>query len=78
MKKVLLALLLSCIDLEKLVIGLVEGVGEEALKEAAAKTATPLDDAALAILLPAINPAMETIVKAKVAALKASVEAMVA
>lgn len=69
----LLKLLLESIDLEKLILGLVEGVGEELLKEAAAKSATPIDDAVLAMLLPAINPALEAIVKSQVEKLKASI-----
>jgi len=71
MEKELLKLLLDCIDLEKLVLGLVEGIGEEALKDLAKKSATPIDDSVLAILLPAINPALEVLVKAKIAELKA-------
>jgi hypothetical protein len=52
-------LLIECVDLEKLVLGLVEGIAEEALKEVAAKSSTPIDDAVLAVLLPALNPALE-------------------
>jgi len=72
MKKDLVKLLVECIDLEKLVIGLVKDLGEEALKEAVAKTATPIDDAAVAMILPALNPALEALIKKEVEALKAS------
>jgi hypothetical protein len=68
-------LVLECIDLEKLAIGLVEGIGEEALKEVVAKSATPIDDAIVAMLLPAMNPVIEAMVKAKVAAIKAKAQA---
>lgn len=73
MKEKLLKLLVESIDLEKLALGLVEEIGEQALKDAAAKSATPIDDAVLAVLLPALNPAIEALVKAKVAELKASI-----
>ena len=69
----LLKLLIESIDLEKLVIGLVEGIGEQALKDIALKSSTPIDDAVLAVLIPALNPALEALVKTKVAELKASV-----
>jgi hypothetical protein len=72
MKLELIKLVVDCIDLEKLVIGLVKDIGEQALKDAVAKTATPLDDAAVAMILPAINPALESLIKAKVAELKLS------
>jgi hypothetical protein len=75
MGKELLALLVSCIDLEKLVLGLVEGIGEKALKDVAAKSATPIDDAVLAVLLPAINPAIESLLKAEIDKLKAAIAA---
>lgn len=65
-----LALLLECIDLEKLALVIIEGIGEQALKDLAAKSATPIDDAILAVLLPSINPAIEALVKAKIEALK--------
>lgn len=71
MKQDLLKLLFDCVDLEKLVLGLVEGLGEQALKDAVAKSATPIDDAVVAVLLPALNPALESLVKAQVEALKA-------
>jgi len=73
MKDQLIKLLLESIDLEKLVIGLVKDVGEKALVEAAAKSPTPIDDAVLAMLLPALNPALEAMIKAKIAELKASI-----
>lgn len=71
MNKDLMKLLVDCIDLEKLAIGLVEGIAEQALKDAVAKTASPLDDAAVAMVLPALNPAMETLIKKQIADLKA-------
>lgn len=73
MKQELLKLLVESIDLEKLAIGLIEQIGEEALKEAAKKSPTPIDDAVLALILPAINPAIEELVKKKIAELKAQV-----
>jgi hypothetical protein len=75
MKAELVKLLVESIDLEKLVIGLIEGVGEQALKDVVAKSVTPLDDAAVAMILPALNPAIESLIKAKVAELKASLVA---
>ena len=72
MKKDLVKLLVECVDLEKLVIGLIEGIGEQALKDAVAKSASPIDDAAVAMILPALNPAMEALVKKEIEALKAS------
>jgi hypothetical protein len=75
MKSELIKLLIDCIDLEKLALGLLEDVAEKALKEAVAKTATPIDDAVIAVLLPALNPAVEALIKAKVAELKASLAA---
>jgi hypothetical protein len=71
--KPILHLLLECIDIEKLAIGLIEGIGEQALKDVAAKSATPIDDAVLAILLPAINPALESLLKSKIAELKGAI-----
>jgi hypothetical protein len=71
-KKDLVKLLVECVDLEKLVIGLIEGIGEQALKDAVAKSASPIDDAAVAMILPALNPAMEALVKKEIEALKAS------
>jgi hypothetical protein len=73
--KEVLKLVVDCIDLEKLVIGLVEGVGEKALMEVVKKTATPIDDAVLAVLLPTINPTIEALIKEKVAELKKIIEA---
>lgn len=73
MKNEILHLLVDCIDLEKLALGLVKDIGEKALKEIAAKTATPIDDGVLAVLLPALNPALEQIIKEKVAELKAEI-----
>lgn len=75
MKQEIVKLLVESIDLEKLVLGLVVGIGEEALIEAAKKSPTPIDDAALAMILPAINPALEEIIKKKIAELKASLVA---
>ena len=70
-----LALIVNCIDLEKLAFVIIEGIGEKALKDAVAKSATPIDDAIVAMLLPAINPAMEAFVKEKIAELKLSIGA---
>lgn len=75
MKAELVKLLLDCIDLEKLVLGLVEGIGEKALKDAAAKSASPIDDTVVAMILPALNPALESLIKAKIAELKVSLVA---
>jgi len=72
MKKDLIKLLVESIDLEKLILGVVEGIGEQALKDAVAKSATPIDDAVVAMILPALNPALEDLVKKEVEALKAS------
>lgn len=73
MKHELIKLLVESIDIEKLAIGLIEGLGEQAIKDAAAKSPTPIDDAALAMILPAINPALEELIKKKVAELKAKI-----
>ena len=70
MKNELVKLLIESIDLEKLALGLVKDIAEVALKEAVAKSSTPIDDAVVAILLPALNPAIEALIKAKVAELK--------
>lgn len=66
-------LLLECIDLEKLALGLVKGIGEKALVEAAAKSETKIDDAVLAMLLPALDPVIEEFIKKEVADLKAKI-----
>ena len=71
MKADLVKLLLDSVDLEKLALGLIEGIGEQALKDAVAKSATPIDDALVAMILPALNPALEELVKKQVADLKA-------
>jgi hypothetical protein len=75
MKDELLKLLVESIDLEKLVLGLVEGIGEKALLEAVAKSENKIDDAVVALILPAIKPSLEALIKAKVAELKASIVA---
>ena len=75
MGKDLVKLLVECIDLEKLVLGLVEGIGEKALKDVVAKSATPIDDAVVAVILPALNPALEALIKSEIAKLKASLVA---
>ena len=75
MGKDLVKLLIDCIDLEKLVLGLVEGIGEKALKDVVAKSATPIDDAVVAVILPALNPALEALIKSEIAKLKASLVA---
>jgi activator of 2-hydroxyglutaryl-CoA dehydratase len=73
MQKDLVKLLAECIDMEKLAIGLVEGIAEQALKDAVAKSATPIDDAVVAMILPALNPAMEDLIKKQIADLKAKI-----
>ena len=70
MEKELLKLLVESIDFEKLLIGLVEKIAEQALKDLAAKSETPIDDALVAIILPALNPALELVVKTQVEKLK--------
>ena len=74
MKEKLIKVLLDSIDLEKLAVGLVEEVLEQAIKDAVAKTATPIDDAVVAMILPALNPALEALIKKEVDALKASLQ----
>jgi len=74
MKAALIKVLLESIDLEKLAIGLVESVLEQAIKDAVAKTATPIDDAVIAMLLPALNPSLEALIKKEVDSLKASIQ----
>jgi hypothetical protein len=71
MKEELFALVFDSINIEKLIIGSIH-LGEKLAMQAAAKTATPIDDAIEAIAFPAINPALEALVKVKVAELKAS------
>ncbi len=70
MGKELLALVLDSIDLEKLVVGVLH-LAEKEAQAAAAKTATVLDDSIEAIAFPAINPALEALIKKEVADLKA-------
>ena len=70
MKQELLALVFESIDLEKLCIGIVH-LGEKEAAEAAAKTATPVDDAIIAVAVPALNPLIESYIKKGVASLKA-------
>jgi len=70
-----LALIVNCIDLEKMALTIFEGIGEQALKDVVAKSSTSVDDAIVAMLLPAINPAVESFIKAKIAELKASIGA---
>jgi hypothetical protein len=64
-------LLLDSIDLEKLAFGLIDDVIEVALKEAVAKSATPIDDSVVAILYPIIEVEVKKLVSAKIAELKA-------
>ena len=68
----LLKLVLDSIDLEKLALGLVKDIGEKALYEVVAKSENKIDDAVVAILIPSLNPAIEKLVKEKIAELKAS------
>jgi hypothetical protein len=76
MKKSLLVLLISCIDVEKLALGLIEGIGEEELKKLVAKTATPVDDAILPVVLSVLNPVIEELIKTNAAKLKSLVEGL--
>lgn len=75
MKNEIVKLLVESIDLEKLVLGLVHDIGEKALLEAVEKSPTPIDNAAVALILPAIKPAMDSLIKVKIAELKASLVA---
>ena len=72
--KEVISLVVSCIDIEKLVIGLIEGIAEEALKEVVSKTATPFDDMAMEMICKQFNPVMESLIKKKIESLKASLE----
>lgn len=71
-KKEALSLLVECIDLEKLAVGALH-LAEKAAQEAAAKSATPVDDAIEAVAFPALNPAVEKLIKDAVADLKAKI-----
>jgi len=64
-------LVLDSIDLEKLSFAVLDEVLEPALKEAVAKSATQLDDAAVALLYPVIEAEVKKLISAKVAELKA-------
>lgn len=76
MKNELLKLALDSIDLEKLIIGSIK-IAEKVAQDAAAKTPNPVDDAVEAIVFPAINPALEALIKKEVDALKASIASAV-
>lgn len=64
-------LVLDSIDLEKLAFALIDEVVEPALKEAVAKSATPIDDAILGVLYPVVEAEIKKLVAAKIAELKA-------
>jgi len=64
-------LVLDSVDLEKLVFAVIDDVVEPALKEAVAKSATQIDDAAVALLYPVIEAEVKKLVSAKIAELKA-------
>ena len=64
-------LVLDSVDLEKLSFAVLDEVLEPALKEAVAKSATQLDDAAVALLYPVIEAEVKKLISAKVAELKA-------
>jgi hypothetical protein len=72
--KEVLSLVVSCIDIEKLVIGLIEGIGEEALREVVLKSPTLFDDMAFEMICKQFNPVMESLIKKKIESLKASLE----
>lgn len=58
----ILELVKNHIDVPGLVDGILDGIVEEALKEAVAKSETMIDD----VLVAAVYPALETVLKAKV------------
>lgn len=63
------SVIFGAIDLQKLVVGIVEKVGEPALQEVAAKNV--IAASAIPLILAALNPAIESAIAAEVAALKA-------
>jgi hypothetical protein len=64
-------ILLDSIDVEKLAFALIDDVVEVAVKEAIAKSATPIDDAVVAMLWPTIEVEVKKLISAKIAELKA-------
>lgn len=65
MKKEALKLVAESIDLKKLASGILEQVVEEAIKKAVAKSATPLDDMAVAALWPVVEKELKELIEEK-------------
>jgi hypothetical protein len=64
-KKAALEIVAQSIDLKKLASGIVDQVVEEAIKKAVAKSATPLDDMAVAALWPVVEKELKDLIEEK-------------
>jgi len=64
-KKEALKLVVDSIDLKKLATGIVDQLVEEAIKKAVAKSATPLDDMAVAALWPVVEKELKELIDEK-------------
>lgn len=64
-------LILDSVDLEKLSFAVIDEVLEPAIKEAVAKSPTPIDNAVVDLLYPVLETELKKILAEKIAELKA-------
>lgn len=74
MKNQILKLVLESIDFDKLAVGLIDNVLDEALQKVVDDSANPFDNAAKAYLYPLISEQLKTLIAKEIVELKAKVQ----
>lgn len=75
-KKQIISVLVDAIDLEKLSTGMLDSVLVPALNEIVADSSNKIDDAAVAMLLPLLEPKLKEYIAKEIAVLKEKVAAI--